>query len=37
MLTLWEASPRAVNEISEALLLAPATVSPQLNWPMPQS
>jgi DNA-binding MarR family transcriptional regulator len=31
MLTLWEASPRSVNEISEALLLGPATVSPLLK------
>jgi DNA-binding MarR family transcriptional regulator len=31
MLTLWEASPRSVNEISEALLLEPATVSPLLK------
>jgi DNA-binding MarR family transcriptional regulator len=31
MLTLWETSPRSVNEISEALLLGPATVSPLLK------
>jgi MarR family transcriptional regulator, organic hydroperoxide resistance regulator len=31
MLTLWEASPRSVNEISEVLLLGPATVSPLLK------
>ncbi|MFE4541034.1 MarR family winged helix-turn-helix transcriptional regulator [Arthrobacter sp. NPDC056727] len=31
MLTLWEASPRSVSEISEALLLGPATVSPLLK------
>jgi DNA-binding MarR family transcriptional regulator len=31
MLTLWEASPASVNEISEALLLGPATVSPLLK------
>jgi DNA-binding MarR family transcriptional regulator len=31
MLTLWEASPRSVNEISEVLLLGPATVSPVLK------
>jgi MarR family transcriptional regulator, organic hydroperoxide resistance regulator len=31
MLALWEVSPRSVAEISEALLLGPATVSPLLK------
>lgn len=31
MLALWERSPRTVKEISEALLLEPATVTPLLK------
>jgi DNA-binding MarR family transcriptional regulator len=31
MLALWEKSPRSVKDISESLLLAPATVSPLLK------
>ena len=31
MLALWERSPRTVREISEALLLEPATVTPLLK------
>lgn len=31
MLALWEKSPRSVKEISEALLLEPATLSPLLK------
>lgn len=31
MLALWEQSPRTVKEISEALLLEPATVTPLLK------
>jgi DNA-binding MarR family transcriptional regulator len=31
MLALWEKSPRSVKEISDALLLVPATLSPLLK------
>jgi DNA-binding MarR family transcriptional regulator len=31
MLALWEKSPRSVKDISESLLLAPATLSPLLK------